>query len=230
QPKLTINNSQIYNSLNFGIYGRHAVINGDNLVANNAGEASIALAQGGTANFRQCTFANYFSSFNQVPVAITDNADVAVPNPTTGKWEIVTRVSDVVANFDNCILYGSSNLGVSHIHEYSEDVSYTTKFNHCLIKIVDTANQLRNNPLYPSNANNPEQALYSECIIAKSSINDRPDFLDPQNNKLTIGADSAANGTADAAIATAVGADILGTPRQSPYDIGAYESIVFSED
>ncbi|RDI07023.1 hypothetical protein [Flavobacterium sp. AG291] len=220
RPRLTINNSQIYNCTDFGILARHAYINGDNLVANNAGQASVALTQGGDYNFRQCTFANYFSAFNQVPLLINDYTET----------EDAVLVSNLVANFDNCILYGSSNLGLSLENKFPQDVTFKTKFNHCLIKVIDTSNQLRSNPLYPSDANDPEKALYTECIIAKSSINDKPDFLDPQNNILFIGEDSAANGTADAAVATVVGTDILGVSRQSPYDIGAYESIVFTEE
>lgn len=230
QPKLTMNNSQIYNCTNYGIYTRHAILNGDNIVANNAGAASVALSQGGTYNFRQCTFANYFSSFSQYPLTATDWTDVTLVDPETGQQTVERRVSDMEANFDNCIFYGSSNLGVGLEHLYPEDVTYKTKFNHCFIKIIDTSNQLKNNPLYPSEGNNPELALYTECIIAKSSTTNKPDFLDPRNNKLDIGADSAANGTADAAVAAAVGVDILGISRVAPYDIGAYESITFTED
>lgn len=229
RPRLTINNSQIYNCVNFGILSRNGIINSDNLVTNNAGQAPVGLTQGGTYNFRQCTFANYFNSFRQVPLLITDWADVAIPN-SGGGTDIERRVSNLEANFDNCIFYGSSNLGVSMEYLYPEDVTFKTKFNHCFIKIIDTSNQLKNNPLYPSEGNNPELALYSECIIAKSSTTNKPDFLDPQNNKLDIGADSAANGTADATVAAAVGVDILGVQRLAPYDMGGYESITFTED
>lgn len=233
QPKLTINNSQIYNCVNYGIYTRHAILSGDNLVANNAGVASVALSQGGTYNFRQCTFANYFSSFNQYPLTATDWTDVTLVDPETGQQTVERRVSDMEANFDNCIFYGSSNLGIGLEHLYPEEeggVSFKTKFSYCLIKIIDTSNQLKNNPLYPSEGNNPELALYTECIIAKSSTTNKPDFLDPQNNKLNIGIDSAANGTANATVAAAVGVDIFGVQRLAPYDMGAYESTTFTED
>lgn len=237
QPKLTINNSQIYNCGNFGILGRHAILTGDNLVANNAGQAPIALTQGGTANFRQCTFANYFNSFNQVPVLINDYADVAVRNE---QGDIVTerRISPVVANFDNCILYGSSNVGVSLEYKFPEDVTFKTTFNHCHIKMVDFSNQLTDRPLYPFAGNDPNLALYTGCVIATSSTKDTPDFLDPQNNKLMIGSKEAGNtngqgpdGTADPVVAQAVGNDILGVARNtSAPDIGAYESTTFPEE
>jgi len=237
RPKLTFNNSQIYNCTNFGLLARNAILNGDNLVANNAGQASVALTQGGTYNFRQCTFSNYFNSFKQVPIAINDYADVAEQDPATGEITIVRRISDVEANFDNCIFYGSSNVGLSLENLYPKNdpndpngVDFKTKFNYCLIKIIDTSNQLKNNPLYPSDANNPDKALYNQCIIAKNSSTNKADFLDPRNNMLTIGADSAANGTADPIVASAVGTDVVGITRQAPYDMGAYESVTFTED
>ncbi|MHA3788674.1 hypothetical protein ACX0HA_10720 [Flavobacterium hauense] len=237
QPKLTINNSQVYNCTNFGIMTRNAILNGDNLVANNAGQASVALTQGGTYNFRQCTFSNYFNSFKQVPIAINDYADVAEQDPATGEITIVRRISDVEANFDNCIFYGSSNVGLSLENLYPKNdpndpngVDFKTKFNYCLIKIIDTSNQLKNNPLYPSDANNPDKAFYNQCIIATNSSTNKADFLDPRNNLLTIGADSAANGTADPIVASAVGTDVVGITRQAPYDMGAYESVTFTED
>ncbi len=232
QPKLTINNSQIYNCGNFGILTRHAVISGDNLAINNAGQASLALTQGGTANFRQCTFANYFGSFSQVPVIVNDYADVAID--TGSGIEVERRVSSVdAANFDNCILYGSSNLGVSLEQLFPDDTQFKSRFKNCLIKIVDSSRQLRNNPLYPgevSDVNNADKAFYTDCKIAKTSIENRPYFEDPQNNKLNISEDSAANALADATIAAAVGADILGNARSAAPDSGAYESAPFPED
>jgi hypothetical protein len=236
QPRLTMNNSQVYNCGNFGVLGRNAIITGDNLALNNAGQAPLALTGGGTANFRQCTFANYFNSFNQVPVLINDYADIVKPD----SGEVERRISNVVANFDNCILYGSSNVGISLEHKFPNDVTFKTKFNHCLIKTVDFSRVLKNNPLYPSevsDVNDPEQALYTDCVIATTSTKDKPDFLDPQNNKLMIATKPDGNtngpgpdGTADPAIAQAVGIDITGIQRQAPYDMGAYESTTFPED
>lgn len=224
RPRLTINNSQIYNCVNFGILARHAILNGDNLVANKAGQASIALTQGGNYNFRHCTFGNYFGGFNQVPVLINDYQEIS---------DGPILVSDLDAGFDNCILYGSSNLGVSLEYKFPEQTQFKCAFNNCLIKVFDSSKQLKNNPLYPpgiSDVNNPDLVAYTNCIIAKNSSTDKPDFLDPQSNMLNIGEDSAANGTADATIAQAVGPDILGIARVAPYDMGAYESTPFVED
>ena len=226
QPKLTIANSQIYNCANFGILTRHAVINGDNLVANNAGQASVALTQGGTAKFRNCTFANYFGSFNQVPVLINDYADVNVE--ANGQPQVERRISDVNANFDNCILYGSSNFGASLENKFPADAEFKCVFNHCLFKFVDFSNQLKNNPLYPTITNDVNLVLYNECVIAKSSFQDKPDFQDPLHNKLNIGPASVAINKGDTA--TQLPLDILGFSRAEKTDIGAYVNQEFTEE
>src|SRR5690606_33403644 len=50
-PKLTIRNSKIYNSSNFGILGRSTSITAENVVLNNAGQSAFAGTYGGTYNF-----------------------------------------------------------------------------------------------------------------------------------------------------------------------------------
>ena len=216
-PKLAINNSQIYNCVNFGILTVHAVMDGNNLVANNCGQASLAITQGGTYNLKNCTFANYFGSFNQVPVLINDYTET----------QDALYISDVTANFDNCILYGSSNLGVSLENRAGNQIAFKTRFNHCLIKIIDFSNQLRDRPLYPFAGNNPELVLYNECVIARSSTQDRPYFFDPQHNKLNISPESSAVSKADTS--TQIATDILGFSRADKPDLGAYVNQQFTE-
>ena len=58
-PSLTIKNTQIYNSLNFGLLGRETNILGENVVINNSGQASLACIIGGTYNFNHSTFTNF---------------------------------------------------------------------------------------------------------------------------------------------------------------------------
>jgi hypothetical protein len=221
-PKLNINNSQIYNSTNFGFYGVHANVTGTNFVINNAGQASLALVQGGTYDFKHSTFANYFNSYNQVPVLLNDYRNTATD----------TYISNLLANFDNCIMYGSGNLGISLEHEF-DDTTFKAVFNHCLIKLADTGSQINNNALYKYETNGPtDETYYNTCIIAKTATNNRPRFEDAPNNKLNLITNDAVNasnpgpeGSADPAVAATVGPDIKGVARNtSNPDIGAYES------
>jgi len=225
-PKLKIDNSQIYNSANYGVLARLSTITGTNIVANNAGQASVALTLGGDYNFKHCTFANYFNSNDQVPLLINNYMD---------NGDAPSSVSDLNANFDNCIMYGSGNVGISleRIGEDDTTLLYHITFNHSLIKIVDPFNQLNSNPLYKYTTNTAESPVYyNSCVIGKTSNNNRPAFEDAPNNKLNLITNDSPNaenpgpeGSADPAIAAIVPFDIKGVSRNlTAPDIGAYES------
>lgn len=224
QPKVTIKNSQIYNCTNFGIYGIHANITGENIVANNAGQVSAAFAQGGTYSFKYCTFANYFNSYDQVPLLLNDYQEDSANNKVT--------LSDLSATFDNCIVYGSGNVGLSLEKYPNTDSGVTTnfhiKFNNCLIKLVDF-NRLENAALYPFTGNNSALVEYtSGCKIGRTSSQNRPKFKNAQDNNLRLIDDTESEGpygTADASVTTSPNSDITGASRSSTPDMGAYESI-----
>lgn len=205
-PKVTITNSQIYNCTNYGILARTALVNGQNVVVNNCGQAGLACSYGGDYNFTHCTFANYWPRPNQVPVVL-DNYDGTAPYALTN------------ANFNNCIIYGSSSYGISLKKEGN---LFNYNFRNCLIKFFDFG-QFETDPLYPiANTTN-----YPNCIIARNSTTNKPDFLNPNNNKLIIGENSAAKGTADFSFSNGT-FDILNKERLGPLsDMGAYNFVIF---
>lgn len=204
-PTLDIENTQIYNCSNVGLLARTGNIEGRNVVINNCGEASFAGSFGGSYEFVHCTFANYWAAPNQTGVVLDDYDGSALYALTK-------------ANFKNCIIHTSSNLGINLLKEGSV---FNYNFDHCLIKFADFSNQFTNNPLYAfSNA-----SLFDTCIIATNSTVNRPDFKDATKNKLIIGEDSAAKGMADASYSTFD--DILNNPRTGATDIGAYNWITF---
>ena len=204
-PTLDIENTQIYNCANVGLLARTGNIEGRNLVINNCGQTAFAGSFGGSYEFTHCTFANYWSSPTQTAVLLDDYDGDAIYALTK-------------ANFKNCIIHTSSNLGIV-LKKTGNTFVYN--FDHCLIKFADFSNQFTNNPLYAfSNA-----SLFDTCIIATNSTVNRPDFKDAIKNKLIIGEDSAAKGTADNTYSTFN--DILNNPRSNPSDIGAYNWITF---
>lgn len=101
--KLTITNSQIYNSSGFGILGRATSILAENVVINSSGQSSFAGTLGGKYNFTHCTIANYWNnSFRQFPAVllndfVLDENGVPITNDLTE------------ANFNNCVIYGNDN-------------------------------------------------------------------------------------------------------------------------
>lgn len=210
ESALTLNNVQIYNCANVGILSRAGSIDGQNVVINNAGQASLGLTLGGFYNFRYCTFANYSGSFNQVPLLMNDYQQTAD----------AVLINNLQARFDNCIFYGSGNYGISleNVAVDQPGVTFNYLFNHCLIKFTDFSNTLAGNVPYVFEDTNH----YNQCIIARSTTADTPEFEDPAQDKFGISNESAANGTADQAFILPF--DVANRARTAPYDIGAYES------
>ncbi|MCL6460878.1 MAG: hypothetical protein I4O51_03295, partial [Flavobacterium micromati] len=97
QTTVSIKNTQIYNSSNYGILAQTAKINGENVVINNAGQASLACTYGGNYQFTHSTFNNNWNSSQQVAVFISNFISGAVPESKD-----LTK-----ATFNNCIIYGS---------------------------------------------------------------------------------------------------------------------------
>ncbi|MFC0604483.1 right-handed parallel beta-helix repeat-containing protein [Winogradskyella pulchriflava] len=207
--KLTITNSQIYNSSGFGILGRATSISAENVVVNNSGQSSFAGTLGGKYNFVHCTIANYWNnSFRQFPALllndfILDENGTAITNDLTE------------ANFTNCIIYGNDN---PEILLEDEGSVFNFKFTNCLIRF--------NN----SNLEGTGNYIFNDITFYEDNVfNLDPDFEDPFENMMRIGADSGANGLANTDFNFLN--DILGVSRNVPEpDSGAYESVVFDED
>lgn len=202
---IAIENTQIYDCSNYGIIAYNGNIDGKKIVINNCGQFCLAAVLGGSYNFTNCTFNNNWSSSKQLAVYISDYLKDATP-------EILPITQ---ANFINCIIYGSnSNELVLDKH----GTVFNSSFQNCLVKLnVSSGSTIPGNPLY--------DALRLEQNGNK--INENPNFQNIAKNKLLFEQVSPAAGMGiDAGIAF----DILGRPRVSPYDVGAYNWIVFPED
>ncbi|MFN7043746.1 MAG: right-handed parallel beta-helix repeat-containing protein [Flavobacterium sp.] len=205
-PTLVLENTQIYNCSNVGILARTGNIEGRNVVINSCGQASFAGSFGGSYEFVHCTFANYWPSPTHTAVLLDDYDGNAIYALTK-------------ANFKNCIIHTSSNLGIVL---KKEGTTFNYNFDHSLIKFADFSNQFTNNPLYAFS----NSALYTNCLIATNSTVNNPDFKDARNNELIIGEDSAAKGTADFTYSSG-SSDILNQTRSNPSDMGAYNWTTF---
>ena len=211
QDKLTITNSQIYNVSTFGILGRNTSIKAENLVLNNAGQASFGATLGGKYNVTHSTIANYWdSSFRQFPALLINNFVIDADN--------TAFIADLTeANFNNCIIYGNDNpeLIVDEIEDAS--VVFNFKLTNCLLRFQDTNGNFTGDNYDFNNTN------HFENIIR----NQDPDFKSPFENQLIIGENSAANGQGNNTIATQVPEDILGLNRTTSPDLGAYQHVIF---
>lgn len=205
-PKLTITNSQIYNSSNFGILGRATSIKAENVVLNKAGQSSFAGTYGGNYNFTHCTIANYWTnSFRQFPALYLNNYITDENN--------VTFTNDLSeANFNNCIIYGNDNPEFQ-LDENSGSI-FNFKFTNCLLRFENTSN-------VPTGANYDfnNTDLYVNVII-----NQDPKFKDAAKNKLRICTDSPVVNLGNAAFAIQVPYDIWKVSRMNAPDLGAYQN------
>lgn len=210
--KLTIRNSQVYNSSNFGILGRATSISAENVVINNSGQSSFAGTFGGKYNFTHCTIANYWnSSFRQFPSLLLNNFITDENN-----MDIGNHLDE--ANFNNCIIYGNDNPEIILDQIMNNSFDFNFKFTNCLIRFQDINDNFAG-PNY--DINNTD--LYENC-----SFNSNPDFKLPFENDLKIGDESSANGQGNPSFI--ISTDILGVPRTTPPDLGAYQHMTFEEE
>ncbi len=211
EPTLTLKNTQIYNSANVGLLARTGFVDGENLVINNSGQASLNLSLGGRYNFRHSTFANYWrNSFRQFPAVLIEN------NLLAGE---TLFVSDLVeATFSNCIIYG--NEAIELIFNRDEGAAFNYKFENCLIRFNDTTNRFSSDALYDF-----ENTVRFDNLI----LNEVPQFLDVNTNQLIISNESPARGAGNPDTANQVPSDILGRDRTQRPDLGAYQSTEFEQ-
>ena len=202
---VSIKNTQIYNSSNYGILAQNAKINGENLVINNAGQASLACTYGGNYKFTHSTFNNNWNSSQQVAVYISNYSTGAIP-----------EAKDLTAaTFNNCIIYGSYSNEMTLNKKTGAAFDY--QFNNCLIKFDNLSTKFASTPEYQFTTD----ALHYNGII----LNKDPKFFKIAQNKLNIDETSAAFAKGNQAYLIPL--DILGKTRTLPPDLGAYQNIVF---
>ncbi len=201
----TIKNTQIYNSANYGILAQTAKINGENLVINNAGQASLACSYGGDYNFTHCTFNNNWNSSQQVAVSVGNYILGAVP-----------EAKDLTAaTFNNCIIYGSYSNEM--ILNKKNTAAFKYQFNNCLLKFDTNSSQFATNPDYQFET---DAAHYNAILLNKD-----PKFQKISQNKFNIEETSSAFAKGNSSYLIPL--DIKGNVRTTPPDLGAYQHKAF---
>lgn len=210
-PTLTIKNTEIYNSSNYGVLGRNTHIEGENLVIGSAGQSALACTFGGKYNFAHATFANFWNnSIRQLPSVLVNNHISYLNNDN----QEVTETNDLVtANFINCIIEGNNN--VEFILDRIDGTTFNYSVENCLIKFNDLNNSFTDNT--ELNFNDTEH--YQNNIL-----NGEPNFKDVTKNEFIIGENSDAINKAKP---STVSNDILGVDRSTSPDIGAYQHTNF---
>ena len=205
EKSMPIKNTQIYNCTHYGIQAKNAMIEGENIVINYTGQASLACTYGGDYKFSHCTLNNNWSSPEQLAVYISNYDAAATP-----------AVKDLTqATFNNCIIYGSYSYEL--ILDKNPEALFNYQFNNCLLKFNNTNNKYTTDPLYQFD-NDP--AHYNAIILNKD-----PKFFNPNINNFNINDSSYAFAKGNSAYLIPL--DILGITRTLPPDLGAYQSKPF---
>lgn len=129
--ELTIRNSVVRAMSLAGILGQSATIKGDNLLVHTCQSATLALQHGGSYEFANSTFANYWAyDARPTPSVVLNNF--------YERDGVTYMVPLEKALFRNCIIYGS--YGVDNGGEVNvycvDEVAHRVEFDHCLVKLA----------------------------------------------------------------------------------------------
>jgi hypothetical protein len=196
-PKLTLNQCIITNSLQEGILGIQTSIQAVNCLISNCGQ-NLVLGLGGAYRFEFCTVVSYSNNLisHQLPV-------LTLSNSANNGSQVFT--SDLSANFVNCIFWGSEGVPDEALVTKQGNTVFNVVFDHSILKQLN----------YPSN-------IDSSFLW----LNTNPQFVDtvgpPQNVynfELQQGSPALNVG-----IGLGIPIDLLGNPRPilQP-DLGSYE-------
>ncbi len=200
-PKhLSLSNTIIQNCSFAGILSHYYNITGGNDIVSNCGKYLGVFQYGGNYNFRNCTFANYWSQTNNAGGAQTrttpsfyfnNYVDATFPLLLDSAW------------FGNCAMGG--NLG----EEFQIDTLNVSGYvKHMMFENCALQTQL--NTTSPSHF--------------KDLTNWSPNFVNPGTYDFHLGSASSLDNTGDGTPGTLGNwfTDIENNPRNFPYDIGAY--------
>ena len=196
-PTLTLNNVQVFNSLEFNIWALNARLRTSNSIFGGAGGTSVLLTEGGNHQFVHCTIANYWGNGPRGGVALgLENNEADMEQ----------------ADFINCIIDGSSRLELSLIED--TNFAFNFAFQNSAIQFDDSSSASQSNPLF----NFDDENLYRNIIL-----NGEMDFEAPFQNQFSIGPNSEAIDAGDPNFLLTFPNDILGTVRDTNPDMGAFE-------
>lgn len=201
-PDLKLSNTIIQHMTYAGISSIGAEIEANNCLIADCGAFTTALTTGGSYEFIQCTFANYWGwSYRATPTFLLSNYynlnDTAL---FTGDL--------IQAEFGNCIIYGSLENEV-FIDEFETGGVFNYTFDHCLVK-ADTSVDVA-----------------GSANFKNVWINEVPGFISPGEFNFQLDTLAFAKDLGLVQIAEQFPIDLLGNSRldDSGPDLGAYERI-----
>ncbi len=204
---LLINNTVIQNMSLWGLFTLAYRVTSTNSVYANCADKTLFLSVGGNYDFRQCTFANYWTSSVRLEpsLVISNNLTISDENGSP-----VTILGDLhKAYFGNCLVYGFNEEEI--ILSNNDQVLFNYMFDHCILKTILSISD----PQYYFNCQKNLDPLFVDYY--------KNDYhLDTLSPAINIGSIEIVN-SSDVDITS----DLDGNPRNSDEspDSGAYEFI-----
>jgi hypothetical protein len=195
-PKLSLNQCIINNSLAEGILAEHSSIHAINCLVSNCGQ-NIVIGLGGVYQFEYCTVASYSTNllFHQQPV-------LTVSNSGLNGSQIVT--ADLNAGFINCIFWGSEGIPDEAVIQKQGSNVFNVLFDHTILKQQN----------YPANIDSNSLWLNTDPQFIATGI---------PNNEYNFQL-QAASPALDRGVNSGIIIDLNGDPRPANLsDLGCYE-------
>ena len=192
--KLILENVTIRNMNGMGIFSRIYNILGGNTVVSNCGGYCMAFTGGGNYNFIQSTVADYWEySIRKTPALFLNNF--------------------LLDSLENPIpIPMHFNMGNSIVYGYNED-----EFGTEMVDGADSA-YFFDHALIKTTRDVGDANLFESVIV-----NEDPLFFDAEENDYRLDTLSPAIDKGSEAISSQIPNDILGNPRGTSPDLGAYE-------
>jgi hypothetical protein len=193
---LEIYNTKILNMSGAGILTRLFTIKAVNNLIANCGGYCAALTLGGAYEFRQCTFANFWTyPIRKTPAVLLNNYNNAGSYPLSQ------------ADFYNCLVVGSNEEELL-LDPAPNSAAFSYAFKNCHLRVKSDFTLT---------------SAFTSC--AKNTLlNDKDFFTDPENWKYSLKDNSPAIGFGDAShILPAFTSDLEGNPWKTPPSAGCFE-------
>jgi len=199
EAKLTLTNTQIYNSQQFGLFGENAAINASNLAIDQAGRYSVFLNKGGKYTFEQCTLVNY------CPLSSKEEGALYISNVQNKSGQLT--YSSLDATFANNILFSRDADGLTIFFD-EEKAPVSILFDTNLIN------------------ERSQEVDFTSSIFKGNILNKNPMLKHAStfsNHNLELMKNSPALDVGKLSIARKHPMDLLGRNRTVAPDLGAYE-------
>ncbi|NPD45655.1 MULTISPECIES: hypothetical protein [unclassified Lentimicrobium] len=155
---LVLNNTQILNMQGWGIFTRFYQIEGNNVIVANAGSSLLNLTTGGSYQFKNSTFANYWGYDVRKDPLLHISDYFILQN---GNEQLVYTGDLENAYFGDCIFYGSLENEIL-LDKYPESTSlFNYNFDYSLLKTPNTNDEYFTNCIFNK-----------DPIFVNSNVND----------------------------------------------------------